>query len=524
MELNNCNLECNTLSTPNDIEILINQLKREIKELSNTTEATLLVHDGKIAEMCKYIKDNLSNTIREMLDSMVLSNEMNSIISDVIGELFKYEITLSQFGATGSDYDRDTEVLKSALKFINEYKNIRLVIDKDYTFTSFDLTGISGISIRGVNPKLRIKLLGTMVIPTTHNNFKDLCFYTTTDIMCLDLSGRYNQFDNVNFYGDNNNLGVGVNITGYANTFVNSSIREFARNIIVNNHHTNFINCYIIGCDNANEGNDNITILDGNNINFTNCDIEKGYSEVVVSGGIVNFNGCYMEGGRSKYHIVLNDGNVSFINNYMNNLYIAKYEKCKLTMINNTIEKINNNVYTLFPMEENIGYLSVSDNKFVGNVGMFTNVNYNITNSNEACVRYYDGESWNNGVKSAYQFVKQERCKTVDPSLITEVLITPFDVIKAGSTRPTSSKMTRPGTLFFDTYIMKQLTYRSSSIGWVDAMGNTPSAKRTSAPTTGAWKIGDIVYNSNPSVGSYVGWVCVSDGEPGVWYGFGKIE
>jgi len=43
------------------------------------------------------------------------------------------------------------------------------------------------------------------------------------------------------------------------------------------------------------------------------------------------------------------------------------------------------------------------------------------------------------------------------------------------------------------------------------------------APVIGTWKKGDICYNSNPEMESYVGWICVRDGEPGLWCPFGLI-
>ena len=46
----------------------------------------------------------------------------------------------------------------------------------------------------------------------------------------------------------------------------------------------------------------------------------------------------------------------------------------------------------------------------------------------------------------------------------------------------------------------------------------------TSAPTTGAWNKGDIVWNSDPQPGKVVGWVCVKAGNPGLWHGYGRIE
>lgn len=46
----------------------------------------------------------------------------------------------------------------------------------------------------------------------------------------------------------------------------------------------------------------------------------------------------------------------------------------------------------------------------------------------------------------------------------------------------------------------------------------------TSAPASGFYKRGDKVLNIAPAAGDYAGWVCVGDGAPGVWKGFGLIE
>jgi len=42
-------------------------------------------------------------------------------------------------------------------------------------------------------------------------------------------------------------------------------------------------------------------------------------------------------------------------------------------------------------------------------------------------------------------------------------------------------------------------------------------------PTSGAYNSGDIVWNSNPRINQYVGWICVQAGAPGLWEPFGKI-
>ena len=46
----------------------------------------------------------------------------------------------------------------------------------------------------------------------------------------------------------------------------------------------------------------------------------------------------------------------------------------------------------------------------------------------------------------------------------------------------------------------------------------------SAAPASGTWQSGDIVYNSAPSGGEFVGWICTTSGTPGTWKGFGLIE
>lgn len=59
-------------------------------------------------------------------------------------------------------------------------------------------------------------------------------------------------------------------------------------------------------------------------------------------------------------------------------------------------------------------------------------------------------------------------------------------------------------------------------------LGNVAQMKfrglAAAAPTTGSWLVGDIVYNTNPTAGGYVGWICVTAGTPGTWKTFGAIS
>jgi hypothetical protein len=42
-------------------------------------------------------------------------------------------------------------------------------------------------------------------------------------------------------------------------------------------------------------------------------------------------------------------------------------------------------------------------------------------------------------------------------------------------------------------------------------------------PTSGSFNTGDIIWNTEPRVNSFVGWVCIQSGDPGLWSPFGKI-
>jgi hypothetical protein len=56
------------------------------------------------------------------------------------------------------------------------------------------------------------------------------------------------------------------------------------------------------------------------------------------------------------------------------------------------------------------------------------------------------------------------------------------------------------------------------------SIGNKRFTNGTAAPANGDYLVGDICWNQNPQSQSYIGWVCVSTGSPGVWAPFGMIN
>lgn len=59
----------------------------------------------------------------------------------------------------------------------------------------------------------------------------------------------------------------------------------------------------------------------------------------------------------------------------------------------------------------------------------------------------------------------------------------------------------------------------------VNHMGsNKKQILGTGVPTSGTFSIGDIVVNTNPVPSGWIGWVCIENGSPGGWKGYGKIQ
>ena len=55
------------------------------------------------------------------------------------------------------------------------------------------------------------------------------------------------------------------------------------------------------------------------------------------------------------------------------------------------------------------------------------------------------------------------------------------------------------------------------------SVNNKKFTNGNQSPTSGAFTKGDICWNQDPKEGSYIGWVCIANGSPGVWAPFGII-
>ena len=77
-------LDCCMKSEDNTTELLLDHLKKDLKILKHEVIERLLNQDGKIAETCVYIKNNLSNYLRDMLATMEDTGELSEIITELV--------------------------------------------------------------------------------------------------------------------------------------------------------------------------------------------------------------------------------------------------------------------------------------------------------------------------------------------------------------------------------------------------------------------------------------------------------
>ena len=82
-------------SQDNEIEILVRRLTKEVKDLMKSTEARLLCQNKKINETMVYIKNNLSNALRELLNSMLESGQLEDLITGIVAneiEILQHDV------------------------------------------------------------------------------------------------------------------------------------------------------------------------------------------------------------------------------------------------------------------------------------------------------------------------------------------------------------------------------------------------------------------------------------------------
>lgn len=378
-------------------------------------------------------------------------------------------VTPAMFGASLDKTPADNATaLRSAMEYANTHK-CKVYIDKAYTFSNIDFSGLYRITLEGPGKGFDINVTGAngvgIYMPTTHHTLTNISFKTTADITLLSVPGRYNIFNNVHLWGANNNTGVGADIGGWCNTFTDSSIRSFNECAVVEGNFITFVNCVLVGADTA-EGS-NVTVNSGFNIAFNTCDIEKGNGLLTVNDGVVTVAKCYCEGGQDP-HFKLYGGVVMADANYLHNTIIHKYGDCSLTLTNNLLEFSLSEVYCLICKSENIGFLVAENNHYLNDNGIFTRVTRSIPGGPSVPQLYYQDASgnWQTGTMDKYYRINQEKCQSVEDKGAVTISISARDQRTSGVTanRDYYGAKYYTGSTWYDT-TEKEL-YTKTTDGW----------------------------------------------------------
>lgn len=163
--MNECILKCENLNTgDNKYDVMIASLEKEICELCKTSTAKFLLYDGKVSELCTYIKDNLSNAIRCLIADMKSAGEIDTLINSVVLPFISnFEIGLNDiqnktagiitpqmYGACGDGVCDDTNAFKRAIENCGNNQLYIPKTEKEYKVSHLDIENIPCIKIDGV--------------------------------------------------------------------------------------------------------------------------------------------------------------------------------------------------------------------------------------------------------------------------------------------------------------------------------------------------------------------------------------
>lgn len=557
----NCNT-CNLQSDDNSVEVMLLKVLREIKELSESTTARLLVQDGKIAEACVYIKDNLSNSIRELLDTLQNSGELDDIITKaVLGEIdilqsqveykelpgekdaVKLEYPyghVKRYGASGDGVSDDTEAIKTT---IDNCLNLGFTLSAD----PGDYLISSEVNFRLVK---RVDFQGNII---TKNNSEVVignissdgsgCQFNFKNVKYLKVIGLKNSL--VSFlYCDRLSIFADGDDPLSSSTAYTQFSGAYCKEVILDSIGTN------IGWINENvfriKRIEKISMSGNyphNNNHFEHCNLERGV--VNFTNARNNYISARCEGG-----ITVTSDNEAQANFIEKEYYYRHY-------FGEDITEDENGTLSFYPVnklqtERQLYILDASHKSFpVGSVffnedGSFSGATYHsIFRSNlikidntfalklkcsspalRVQLNFYDENK--NRITSEVDNFADGRMQYVTSGEWSYVI---------GSNVSADAVMFYPGKAKYVEYHVifgndaenkvldyikiKLLKYINTDI---HVMNKVINNVYSAVPSKGHWEKGQILYAKNPTPSTYIGIICVESGTPGTWNNFGQIQ
>jgi hypothetical protein len=496
--MSDCINACEGLNTGDKTyDILIAELTKEINELCKTSTAKFLFYDEKVAELCTYIKANLSNSIQCLLGDMKLSGELDTIINEVVlialstlemdMQELKYKtlgfITPQMFGACGDGECDDTEAIRKAIENMNGR-------------TLYFPTGTYLVT-------------GDLIIDSDN---VDICISENAKIICNVETTTGGVIQCVGYYGktltptDTIPRRNGLHIYG-------------GGSVVSNNANTNAIgfgrwdNVVIENVTAISERKGITGQYGGSNITVRDCNI---YGNTIAS---ITFE-SEMDNILIDNCVMIADGETIRNINIHSDIKDVVIKNCKLTAnyrnirINDVKNVLISNCVCETKDTMNIDINADCDNVKVEKCTLTGSTTYGV----------YVVNGLKSGIFSENNITAGTGFYIASPLGVLQILNNKcsgviYNIAGSGSVNPIANGNIGNGITGYvplfgcNSENGKQIWYEEKL-----------KRSRGSKPTSGTHLKGEIVYNNDCNGGSYLGWICTETGTPGKWKGFGLVE
>lgn len=297
-----------SISLTKEVASKINELVDAYNELNKTNLAKIQEQDGKIRKGILYMKDNLINTITDLLEMYIEDDIVMDLIRDLLGYVV---VDARSFGVVGNGTHDDTQSLQRAINYCNE-KNVRELHIAPGTYLISEPLVLNGCSI-----------VGTVTNVLTGEGAVIKC--ATKDFTAI-KQGELKD-----------------NMLNIENIMIQDAKVGLELNYVVNSHYSNI---YIDNCEtgiklgDSNSVGSLFNVFD--NLYIKNCD----YGIYSVTKTYFNnnvFNNGYIAGNNIAFYLECNGG-YGAINNTFNNVEFRSKQGRGIVM-KNTSNTIFNSCY-----------------------------------------------------------------------------------------------------------------------------------------------------------------------------------
>jgi hypothetical protein len=147
-----------------------------------------------------------------------------------------------------------------------------------------------------------------------------------------------------------------------------------------------------------------------------------------------------------------------------------------------------------------------------------TAVNCSLTNANKRAFRF---DNWDHADSATTAYLSGEGIHVFDDQATPTGYRVEFSAVTGRTVDGDVGEV-----LVYTQNALPQ--YATFNVGTVNTKysvrhAGSQSSRTAAAPTGGWWRVGEIVWNSAPTAGGNIGWVCTTEGNPGTWKAFGTI-